>query len=320
MVMVTGIGTTSPNAKFELNNSSDISMFKIKSGNGNDDVGKDFVIEAYQPSISFIDRSTGGNSSAISYNQNSIHFSDLNSIGDIGQKMTINTETGKVGIGTTNPQAKLEINDNSASSKLVIRNYAHYFGYGIDFYGKAGHTGFTPLNFRNSNGTIVGQVNHNNSSTSYNTSDYRLKEDISEITDSVARLQALKPCNFRWKADGTRVDGFIAHEAQAVVPAAVSGTKDAVDAEGNPQYQGIDHGKLVPLLTKALQEALTRIETLEAEVAQLKQRKGHSDPKTCQRAFVHCFYSLASHRLCYAAGQCHPRLDDPCVLAAYWAF
>jgi len=43
-----------------------------------------------------------------------------------------------------------------------------------------------------------------------------------------------------------------------------------VDAEGNPVYQGIDQSKLVPLLTAALQEALTKIETLEARVAALE--------------------------------------------------
>ena len=52
---------------------------------------------------------------------------------------------------------------------------------------------------------------------------------------------------------------------QAVVPEAVHGEKDAVDEEGNPVYQGIDQGKLVPLLWGALQEAILRIETLEAK-------------------------------------------------------
>jgi hypothetical protein len=70
--------------------------------------------------------------------------------------------------------------------------------------------------------------------------------------------------------DGSRVDGFLAHEAQAVVPEAVTGTKDAVDADGNPDYQGIDQSKLVPLLTAALQEALAAIESLTARVSALE--------------------------------------------------
>lgn len=62
-------------------------------------------------------------------------------------------------------------------------------------------------------------------------------------------------------------DGFLAHEAQDVVPECVTGTKDEVDDEGNPVYQGIDQSKLVPLLTGALQEALAKIEALEQRLA-----------------------------------------------------
>jgi hypothetical protein len=90
------------------------------------------------------------------------------------------------------------------------------------------------------------------------------------MTGASARVQALNPVNFEWISDGERVDGFLAHEAQAVVPECVTGTKDAVDADGNPDYQGIDQSKLVPLLTAALQEALTKIETLEARITALE--------------------------------------------------
>ena len=76
---------------------------------------------------------------------------------------------------------------------------------------------------------------------------------------------------FKFIADSeTTVDGFLAHEAQLVVPEAVTGTHNEVDGDGNPVYQGIDQAKLVPLLTAALQEAIVRIETLETEVAALK--------------------------------------------------
>jgi hypothetical protein len=78
------------------------------------------------------------------------------------------------------------------------------------------------------------------------------------------RVLALNPVNFAWKADGTRVDGFLAHEAQAVVPAAVTGEKDG------EEMQAIDHSKLVPLLTAALQEALQKIEALEARITALE--------------------------------------------------
>jgi hypothetical protein len=120
--------------------------------------------------------------------------------------------------------------------------------------------------FTNGNGT-VGSISTSGSSTTYATSsDYRLKEDWVAVADASTRVNALKPVNFAWKADGKRVDGFLAHELAEVVPEAVTGEKDAVDDEGNPEYQGIDQSKLVPLLTAALQEALAEINALKARL------------------------------------------------------
>jgi hypothetical protein len=117
----------------------------------------------------------------------------------------------------------------------------------------------------------VGSISTNGSSTSYNTtSDYRLKEDWVAVADASTRVNALKPVNFAWISSGERVDGFLAHELADVVPEAVVGEKDAVDAEGKPVYQGIDQSKLVPLLTAALQEALAKIELLTARVSALE--------------------------------------------------
>ena len=120
------------------------------------------------------------------------------------------------------------------------------------------------MSFFNDNGR-VGFIGTSGTTTSYNTSsDYRLKEDVQPMVGATDRVLALNPVNFAWKADGTRVDGFIAHEAQAVVPEAVTGEKDG------EEMQAIDHSKLVPLLTAALQEALTEIADLKARVAALE--------------------------------------------------
>lgn len=124
----------------------------------------------------------------------------------------------------------------------------------------------------NTGGSLVGSITNNGSSTSFNTSsDYRLKENVTGISDGITRVKQLAPKRFNFIADAdTTVDGFLAHEAQAVVPEAVTGTHNEVDADGNAVMQGIDQGKLVPLLTAALQEAITKIETLETKVAALE--------------------------------------------------
>ena len=131
----------------------------------------------------------------------------------------------------------------------------------------------THIAFGNPNGQ-VGSITTNGSSTAFETSsDHRLKQGVEDMTGAIDRVKALAPKRFQFIADAdTTVDGFLAHEAQAVVPEAVSGTKDEVDDDGNPVMQGIDQSKLVPLLTGALREAIAKIETLETEMTARKAR------------------------------------------------
>jgi hypothetical protein len=157
------------------------------------------------------------------------------------------------------------------------------------------------INFANAAGTQIGRISVSASATGYITSsDYRLKTDVQPMSGASDRVLALKPVNFAWIVSGDRVDGFLAHETQEVVPEAIDGTKDAMcdeeyevtaaiaatyDEDGNeltaaveavmgtrsvPYYQGIDQSKLVPLLTAALQEALTKIADMEIRLSALE--------------------------------------------------
>ncbi len=134
------------------------------------------------------------------------------------------------------------------------------------------NTGGYFVAFYRSNNSLIGNISQGSGSVAYNeTSDYRLKENVVTDWDATTRLKQLKPSRFNFKDyKDTTIDGFLAHEVSSIVPEAVTGEKDAVDEDGNPIYQGIDKGKLVPLLVKSLQEALTRIDTLETEVKTLK--------------------------------------------------
>jgi hypothetical protein len=120
----------------------------------------------------------------------------------------------------------------------------------------------------NRNGLAVGQIDVSTTGTTYGSiSDYRLKENVKPLANAVSRLQQLKPSRFNFISDPDKeVDGFLAHEIQTIVPECATGSKDAVDTDGNPAYQSIDQAKLVPLLTAALQEAVQRIETLESQI------------------------------------------------------
>ena len=133
-----------------------------------------------------------------------------------------------------------------------------------------------------SNGSTKGSIGiSGNNTTYYTTSDYRLKENQVAISDGITRLKTLKPYKFNFKGQSEAVDGFFAHEVSPAVPEAILGTKDETFTKdhdtinvkaGDPKYQQIDQSKLIPLLTAALQEAITKIETLETEVNTLKTK------------------------------------------------
>ena len=87
------------------------------------------------------------------------------------------------------------------------------------------------------------------------------------MTGALDRVNQLRPSRFNFIADAdTTVDGFLAHEVQDIVPEAITGTRDAVDEDGNAIYQGIDQSKLVPLLVGAIKELKAEIEQLRTQI------------------------------------------------------
>jgi hypothetical protein len=118
-----------------------------------------------------------------------------------------------------------------------------------------------------------GSISVNTNSTTYTTSsDYRLKESIAPMTGALAKLSLLKPVTYKWKGSEVDGQGFVAHELQAIVPECVVGEKDAVDADGNPVYQGIDTSFLVATLTAAIQELKAINDTQAATITALTAR------------------------------------------------
>lgn len=124
-----------------------------------------------------------------------------------------------------------------------------------------------------SNTTGVGNITTNGSSTSYNTtSDYRLKENVVDLTGALDRISKLGVHRFDYKTNPERtVDGFLAHELQTVVPEAVTGIKDAIDGNGNPVYQQVDYSKVVPLLSAGIKELKDEADSQNAEMAKAKE-------------------------------------------------
>ena len=202
--------------------------------------------------------------------------------------------------GASTPTERMSVNSNgfvNVGTQAIPSSTpgVQVTGSGNLIFCKRTNTGEVISFFANTS-TKVGNIVANSSSTTYNTSsDYRLKENIVDLDGAIDRVKQLAPKRFNFiEEPKTTVDGFLAHEAQTVVPEAITGTHNGVevwkedeklpdgvsvgdnklDEDGNtiPDYQGIDQSKLVPLLTAALQEAIGKIETLETQHADLLAR------------------------------------------------
>lgn len=257
--------------------------------------------EGYQLKI---EDTSSGNTGEVLVSDTSLYFfsdrsnakanSDIRFSVDNTERMRIDS-SGNVLVGTTSTAPNVGVGHAFTSAGGTTTKFDITSPNEIKIYNNNNGTGAAYVIQYRQNNISKGGITVGSSSTTYaTTSDYRLKTDAQPMSGASERVLALKPVNFEWISSGERVDGFLAHEAQAVVPEAVTGTKDAMmdeeyevtaavlDADGMvvteavmgtrsvPDMQGIDQSKLVPLLTAALQEALTEISALKVRVAALE--------------------------------------------------
>ena len=253
-----GIGETAPAQKLEVKDLNETAFTGIRVNNPTGAYGAagiEFQVDAtYSKAAIFQKRGNVNGGGDLIFVVDS--STDAANWVEGDEKVRITT-SGALLVGTTirTQSARLEVSHSDMEGIATIFN---------------GTGGNNAMKFVNGNG-LVGRITTSGSGTTYvGTSDYRLKEDWQPISNPSERLLLLNPVNFAWKSDGTRSDGFLAHEAQEVVPEAVVGTKDEVDENGKIMPQGIDQSKLVPLLTAALQEALTKIADMEIRLSALE--------------------------------------------------
>jgi len=298
-----GIGTSSPATKLHTILGSDGTVLRVEglSGtywySGSDSLGmyiegtsdiasrRQIRVQANNGGSTYTQYFVNGNTQSHSWTTSNTTRGYILSTGEwsIGSNDNVTISTDFVhSIGTINRTSLA----SSAYARLVIQERT---GDWISF------VNGTPVHF--------GTISASGSGVNYGSnSDYRLKENITELPNAIDRVKLLSPKRFNFiSAPEETRDGFLAHEVQEVVPEAVVGEKDGyiasgnvIDSQGNileenvnypetleegttwvetkrePKYQNLDNSHLVPLLTKALQEAIQRIENLEAEIASIK--------------------------------------------------
>lgn len=247
-----GVGTTSPSSRFDVRTSSTTSATVATFSRSDAAVSATIYYDGSDGCMSY---GTTTNH-PIAFRTNNTERARIDSSGNllVGKTAISNVDKG----ATIAPSGEMQVTLTNAGggNQCIFLNREDADG--------------TAILFRRGNGT-VGSISVSTTATAYNTSsDYRLKNTIAPMTGALAKVALLKPCTYKWNADGSDGEGFIAHELAEVVPQCVTGEKDAVDENGNPKYQGIDTSFLVATLTAALQEQQSIIQQLQADVATLK--------------------------------------------------
>jgi len=175
--------------------------------------------------------------------------------------------SGNLLVGTTSASGRVVSAIGSATNNCFYGSFSASDGNGIGYWSAyTGTTGTAFFNYFTYNGSAVGSITSSGTVTLYNTtSDYRLKTVVGAVTGHGARIDALEPVEYTWKADGSRTRGFLAHKFQEVYASSVSGTKDAVDAKGKPIYQAMQAAS-----AEVIADLVAEIQSLRQRVAQLE--------------------------------------------------
>jgi hypothetical protein len=286
-----GIGTTSPGQKLDVYASSgSVMRLSVTDGAGSGDFGTDYYIQNTGHQIA---RISAEYVSSAANGYGSIHFSNRAG-GALTKRMTILYD-GNVGIGTTNPGAKLHV-----TGDILLSNTA-YFGPGSSIYAsRGGSTGNDfeigqnadsgsvlslfgagevqihmdsnnnetgqKISFRKNatkNGTEVASINEDGNMTLSGTltenSSITIKENIDPIIDALNIVSQLCGVTYDRK-DGSakKRAGFIAEQVDKVLPNVVQ-----KDNDGNPS--GIQYTNLIAYLVESIKELKTEINNLKKQ-------------------------------------------------------
>jgi hypothetical protein len=214
-----------------------------------------FTFNAYYNGTNWLYKGTGGNATAMRYEQG------------FGQHQWFTAPSGAGGATVSFTEVmRIDSSGNllvaTTSSGLVdSNNYNYTPASGRGYYNHVTGTGSGAdyLIFGYAT-TQIGSITQNGTTgVLYNTtSDSRAKHDIIDAPEASSLIDAIQVRSFKWNADNTEQRyGFVAQELVTVAPEAVSQPADPDD------MMGVDYSKLVPMLVKEIQSLRARVAQLE---------------------------------------------------------
>jgi hypothetical protein len=223
------------------------------------------------------------------------------------ERMRIDS-SGNVGIGTTSPNALLDL-AVGPSTPSVLRLTSNNTGSGngdrgrievfsatssgtafesgnIEIDRDSGTAEVGKIRFRTNGGSgatermridSVGNIGAPSGSNIFNASDSRVKKNVVDLDKGLSAIKSLRPVSFNW-IDGfcddekNTIYGFLAQEVQTVDSNLIENFANDILVNENKieNVLRVNEKFLIPMLVKALQEAVAKIETLETKVAALE--------------------------------------------------
>jgi hypothetical protein len=202
-----------------------------------------------------------------------------------------------VGIGTSSPAVRLQIDGTNDQERLRLNNtdsvsYLAFSEQSITMWrpndsgaalvlrtqansgtwtGGGGGIEFRPLNTLRMTIGPTGNIGAPSGTNIFNASDIRLKQNINPTTYGLNTISLLNPVKFNWingfepSEDGKDMLGFVAQEVLEVIPEAVESFGGDINLNGelidNPLR--VNEKFIIPVLVKAIQEQQAKITALE---------------------------------------------------------
>lgn len=253
-----GIGTSSPSslltAEKDFGNNSGSSAVALQIGNIS-------TVTGQTPGTRLLFNSGNRESGAIDVDHNtvggddaSMNFVVRDGVNTMRERMRIGSD-GRIYLNTT---TNFVGQSNTSTGQMFQPEGTAYFSRASGYSLGLNRNGDGELTNFSRQGVFKGSINVSTSGVTYNTtSDERLKENIETLQNGTELLKAMRAVTYDWKADGNSDTGFIAQEMNEVMPQAVS--------EGDDGMLSMDYGRVTPIIVAALQDALKRIDELEAK-------------------------------------------------------